>query len=118
MSGGRVIWQRAPAARSGPTVQQFLQLSGHTAGEGCVDPWVGAGVQTGKKHYDGKGHSLVWSVWIPRCPKLNGKERGPADCVDQNDNEGHSHRLGHGFSDAWRRGGRWVRLDVVKGASG
>lgn len=40
--GGGVVRQGAPAASSGPTVQQVLQLSGHAAGESCVNPWVGA----------------------------------------------------------------------------
>lgn len=40
--GGGVIWQRASAAWSGSTVQQVLQLSGHAAREGYVDPRVGA----------------------------------------------------------------------------
>lgn len=62
--------------------------------------------------------TLVWSIWVPRCPKLDSEERGPADCVDQHDDKSHSHRLGHGFSDARRRSGRTVRLDVVEGAPG
>ncbi len=55
--GGGVVVQGAPAARSRPTVQQVLQLSGHAAGESCVDPWVGARVQTGQQHQDSEGHS-------------------------------------------------------------
>lgn len=39
--GGGVIRKGAPAAGSRPTLQQALQLSGHAAGESCVDPWVG-----------------------------------------------------------------------------
>lgn len=114
MCGGGVIRQGAPATRSGPTMQKVLQLSGHAAGEGCVDPWVGARVQTGQQHENGESHSLVWRVRVPCCPELDDKKRRPADSVDQHDDEGHSHCLGHGFRDAGGRGGRTVGLDVVK----
>lgn len=40
--GGGVVWQGTSAATSRPTLQQVLQLSGHAAGESCVDPRVGA----------------------------------------------------------------------------
>lgn len=73
--GGGVIGQGAPAARSRPTLQQILQLSGNAAGESCVDPRVGARVQTGQQHQDSEGHSLVWWVGVPRCPKLDDEER-------------------------------------------
>lgn len=112
-SGG-VIGQRAPAAGSGPAVQQALQFSGHAAGEGCIDPWVGARVQTGQQHQDSKGHPLDWRVGVPRCPKLDDEERRPADGVDQHDDQSHSHCLGHSFSDARGRGWGRMRWDIVE----
>lgn len=57
--GGGVVRQRAPAARSGATLQQVLQLPGHTAGERSVDPRVGARVEAGEQHQDGEGHSCT-----------------------------------------------------------
>lgn len=55
--GGGVVGQGAPAASSWPALQQVLHLSGHAAGESCVDPWVGARVQTGQQHQDGECHA-------------------------------------------------------------
>lgn len=49
--------------------------------------------------------TLFWRVGIPGCPQLHDEERRPADGIDQHDDQGHSHRLGHGFCDARRWSG-------------
>ena len=54
--GGGVVRQ-GPAARRPPaTAQQSVHLPRHAAGEGRVDPRVGAGVQAGQQHQDGERH--------------------------------------------------------------
>lgn len=44
VSCGGVVRQGTSTWRSGLASQQCEQLTGHAAGEGCVDPWVSAGV--------------------------------------------------------------------------
>lgn len=61
--------------------------------------------------------TLVWRVRVPGCPQLDDEERRPADSIDQHDDQGHSHCLGHGFCDAWRWSGRIVWGGIVNGAA-
>lgn len=50
MCGRGVVWERASSMRGRPTEQQQAELRGDAAGEGGVDPGVGARVQAGQKH--------------------------------------------------------------------
>ena len=52
--GGGVVGERAPALCVSLAEQQKAQLWRHAAGEGRVDPGVGARVQTGQQHEEGK----------------------------------------------------------------
>lgn len=61
--------------------------------------------------------TLVWRVWIPGCPQLDNEERWPADSIHQHNDQGHPHRLWHGFSDTWWWGGGAVRGSIIKGAA-
>lgn len=62
--------------------------------------------------------TLVWRVGVPGCPQLDYEEGWPAYGVDQHYDQSHPHCLGHGFSDAGRRGRRRVGGSVVNGAAG
>lgn len=63
------------------------------------------------------GLTLGRRIWVPGCPQLDDEERRPADSVDQDNDQSHPDRLGHGFSDAGRRHG-WglLRCRVFKWA--
>lgn len=62
---GRVVRQWGlPGSMGGAAAQEGQKLVGHTAGECCVDPGVGAWVEAGQQHQDGEGHTWEKGVTL------------------------------------------------------
>lgn len=56
VDGTGVFRYGAPAGDSRSATQKGDKFMRDTAGEGCVDPGICAGVQAGQQHQDSKGH--------------------------------------------------------------
>lgn len=57
MCGRGVVGEGAAALVLAPAEQQQAQLRGDAAGEGRVDPGVGARVEAGQQHEQGEHHT-------------------------------------------------------------
>lgn len=61
--------------------------------------------------------TLTGRVGVPCSPQLDNEERGPADGVDQDNDQCHSDCFRHGFGDAWWRHGGGVMGGIIEGAT-